>query len=348
MDKLRVGFVGAGFMGQLAHLTNFVELKQCEVVALAETREQLREQVARKYGIPKTVPSHLDLCEDPDIDAVVEITSDDMHAPIAIDAMNAGKHVFMEKPMATCLKDAQEMVDAARRNNVHLVIGYMKRYDPGVEQAREMIQELKESGELGGITFARAHCFGGDWVCNVGTPIRTDEPYPDITPHLPDWLDPKDAGKFKGFNNVYCHNFNLLRFLAGDISDVRFADLNSPTNVVVLAMDDFSAALELGHLSANAWDEQTKLYFADGWIEVRTPSPLLKNVPATVELYKAGKIQEVLSPYTPWEWSFRRADEQFINDILNDEASRSSGEDSLKDMAVIEEIFKRCYNFVVL
>lgn len=105
-----------------------------------------------------------------------------MHAPIAIDAMNAGKHVYLEKPMATNLPDARTMVDTADRNGVKLMIGYMKRYDPGIELAKSIIDKVRVSGELGDITHMRVHCFGGDWICNVGKPITTDEPYMPVKP----------------------------------------------------------------------------------------------------------------------------------------------------------------------
>lgn len=341
MEKVKLGFVGAGYMGQLAHLVNFVASEKCEVVALAEKREQLGKLVAERYGIKKVYRDHLELCNDPEVQAIAAITSDDVRAPISIDIMNAGKHVFLEKPMATCVDDAEKMVEASQKNGVKLVISYMKRYDPGVEGAKEIINSFRENGEIGNITFVRAHCFGGDWVCNLGKHITTEEPYPRGQTKLPDWLHKEDSGKFLGFNNVYCHNLNLLRFMTGDVKELKFADLASPTYTVLLDMEGFSANLELGRISANRWDEQLKIYFSDGWVDVLTPSPLLRNVPATVEVYKAGKIQEVQYPFSTWDWSFKRADEHFLDCIIEDKEPRSSGADSLKDMRLIEEIFKR-------
>ena len=83
MDKVRLGFIGCGPMGQLVHLPVLANLNQCDVVALAELRPELGRRVARKYNIPKLYRSHEELAEDPDVDAVVAITGDDSHAPIA-------------------------------------------------------------------------------------------------------------------------------------------------------------------------------------------------------------------------------------------------------------------------
>lgn len=339
-----MGFVGCGFMGQLAHLVNFLESDKCEVLALAELRRELGRKVAEKYRIPRLYESHKDLAEDEDIEAVVEITPDELHAPIAIDLMNAGKHLFTEKPMATRLIDAQRMVEAAEKNNVKLMVGYMKRFDPGVQRAKELLDGFRISGELGEITFVRAHCFGGDWVCNIGRPITTEESKPETPIPLPEWL-PKELGRdFKGYNNVYCHNINLLRFLLGDVKGVRYAELGGKSwktgRIAILDFGDFISSLETGFISANFWDEEIKIYFEDGWMEILTPPPLLRNVPAKVEVYKAGKIQQVISPYSSWDWSFRRASEHFLDCILENREPISSGRDSMEDIRVIEEIFK--------
>ena len=342
MNKVKIGFVGCGFMGQMVHLPNFIESEKCEVVALAEKRKLLRNKVAEKYHINKIYSTHQELARDKEIEAVVEITPDELHSPIAVDLMNAGKHIFTEKPMATNLAEATKMVEVAQKNKVKLVIGYMKRYDPGVEKAKEIIDKLKKTKELGEITFVRAHCFGGDWVCNIGEPLKTNEKYfPTIKATFLEWLSPELYMEFRGFNNVYCHNINLLRFLLNKKMRVKEVDFTKKSKVVLFDVEGVTAILETGYISANFWDEEIKIYYEDGWIEIFTPPPLLRNVPAKVKVYKAGKIQEVVEPYAPWDWSFRRAAEDFLNCILMDKESRSSGKDSVEDMRIVEEIFKK-------
>lgn len=343
MDTVRIGFVGAGYMGQLAHLANFVQLDGCKVVALAERRPRLARLVADHYRIPRVCASHEELCANPDIDAIVEITSDDMHAPVAIDAMNAGKHVYLEKPMATNLADAKVMVEAEARNGVKLVIGYMKRYDSGIELAKRLIDGFRASNELGAITHMRAHCFGGDWVCNIGKHLTTDEMYPAVDRRPPPGFSEQEIRDFYFINNVYCHDINLIRHLVGEVQSVKYADLAGSTKLMVFGMNGFDVSLEVGRLAANFWDEEFKIYFENGWVEIHTPPPLLRNTPARVDVYKGGSTHEHSQPQATWDWAFRRADEHFVNCILNDERPRSTGADSIRDLELFDEIFRRFY-----
>lgn len=340
LRKVKLGFVGCGMMGQIAHLPNYIESDKCEVVALAELRPHLARAVAQKFNIPRVYETHAELARDPEVEAVVEITTDHLHAPIAIDLLNAGKHVLTEKPIATRVSDAARMVEAAEAKGLRLMVTYMKRYDPGIEEAKRIVDRLIETKELGEITFVRAHCFGGDWVCNAGKPITTDEPYPPVTPRLPDWLPAELARPFGGFNNVYCHNVNLIRHLLGDITGVHHAEFGERARVVLLEVAGTVASLETGPLSAHRWDEELKIYFQDGWLEIISAPPLLRNVPAQVRLYKAGKIREMVESFPAWDWGFRRTAEHFLDCIIEGKEPRSSGKDSLKDLEIMEQIFK--------
>lgn len=340
MSGVRIGFVGAGFMGQLAHLVNYTDMANCEVVALADRRPILASRVAKRYGVPRTCASHEELCSDASIDAIVQITSDDAHAPIAIDALNAGKHVYLEKPMATNLPDARCMVEAAERNQRQLMIGYMKRYDSGFELAQSIINGLISSGELGVVTHARGYCFGGDWISNIGPSEVTDEPYPEIETRSPRWLKEDRIRAFYEFNNLYCHNINLVRYLLGDVHALRFATLDGATKLLVLAMDGYDVILNLGRVSANFWDEGFKVYFEDGWVKIHSPPPMLRNVPAKVFVYKAGSINQHFQPQAVWDWAFRRADEHFVECIASGTPVRSSGADSIRDLELVEEAFR--------
>jgi len=327
-------------MGQIAHLANFATDPRCRIVALADLRQNLAKKVAQKYSIPKVYENHEQLLKDAEIEAVVEITQDDFHAPIAIDAMNAGKHVYTEKPLTTNLEDARRMVDTAKRKGVKLMVSYMKRYDPGVEVAKNEIAKALQDGSMGGLTFARSHGFGGNWVCNVGKPITTDEPGPTVKGVNPSWLPEKLINDYRSYLNVYCHNINLLRHLIGDPVSARFCSYHPGGKVLLMEYKDFPAIVETGWLSAQFWDENTEVYLRDGRFRILTPPPLLRNVPADVEIYRAGSVQTYTRPAAAWDWSFRRSAEHFIDCILNDKTPVSSGEDSMMDIRIVEEAFK--------
>lgn len=341
MDKVRLGFVGCGMMGQLVHLPNFLELQQCEVVALAELRPLLGEQVAKRYGIPKLYRSHAELAEDPGVDAVVQITAEDFHAPVTIDLLKAGKHVMIEKPLTTNVTDGEEMVKAAELNNAVLMVSFMRRYDPGVELAKQYIDELRESKEIGAIELVHCHRFGNDWFRNLGEPITTDEPYPAVSKTAPAWLPQEMVDRFRVFNSAYCHNVDLLRHLLGEVKDVEFANIGPRGKVVVLGFDGFPATIEAGSNPAPFWNERITVYFSNGWVDMKLPPPLLRNVSAEVEIYRAGKRQEVRSPRAPWEWSFYNADRNFLECVINEQEPRSSARSALESLKVIEAIFAK-------
>jgi len=330
-------------MGQLAHLSNYLEFDNCEVVAVADLRYELAKNVADTYHIPKVYKDHKELAADDEIEAVVAILHFTTNGPVAKDLLNAGKHVFLEKPMACSLKEAEEMVEAAERNSVKLMIGFMKRYDKGVEKGKAVLDEWKETEEQGPMTFVRSHCFGGDWLCNVGSPIKTDEPYPTIKleDRHPGWMSEKMAKEFDDFNNIFSHNINLLRFLLGDDLEVEFAKFTDISKAMVFRFGEAMGTMEGGYLSARWWDEETKIYFRDGWINILTPPPMHKNTPARVEIYKAGDKQEISYPLAEWSWGFRLEGVHFLDCIINDKVPLSSGKDSLRDMAISEAIFRK-------
>ena len=336
--------VGAGFIGQLAHLMNYVEVAECDLVALAELRPELRRRVAQRYCIPRTYATHHELLQDPDVEAVVVVTPRQYTGPVALDCLNAAKHVLTEKPMAGTLQQGETLVAAAEERQVHYAVGYMKRYDEGVQTAKQMLDQLVESQELGPVLFARAHCYMGESYCNADGHIVTGEhtEYPDVGwPIGPEWLPAELHRESAAFLNTYSHNFNLLRYLFGSEPEVESVHFSQPAGrIAVLRFDSFVASLELGKTSFRGWDETTEIYFADGRLRILTPPALLKNTPATVELYKGGEVQEQVAPQCNWSWSFRRQAEAFVGDVLHDRASISSAADALVDVRLHEAMWR--------
>ena len=336
--------IGAGFIGQLAHLMNLVEVERCRVTALAEARPLLRQQVAVRYGIDRTYETHEQLLKDDAVDAVVVATARPYTGQIVLDCLNAGKHVLSEKPMAGTVEQGQRLVETAKAHSMHYAVGYMKRYDEGVQEAKRILDGLIESGELGPVVFARAHCYMGDSYCNAGGHVVTDERAPEVSDHwpvAPDWLPKARELDFAAFVNTYSHNTNLLRYLFGQtptVEAVHFGNMGG--RVAILNFGEFVATLETGRSSSRGWDEVTEVHFADGSLTLKTPPALLKNVPAVVELYKAGDIQQISSPQCGWTWAFRRQSEAFVADILDRRASTASGADALEELRLHEAMWR--------
>lgn len=338
MHTLKIGFVGCGFMGQLVHLPNFCSLPDCEILALAEVRTELGKQVASKYQIPRLYASHTELAQDPEIEAVVAIMSEYLHPPIAIDLLRAGKHVYIEKPLAPHSEIGRWMVQAERESGKMLMVGYMKRYDPGFELAKEKVDSWRASGEMGALLYAKSHCFAGDWISNLGTPLSTDEAAPPFEIQVPEWLPNEHVPLYWNFQNVYCHDLNLLRCLLGEVDEVEYVDLLRPVRAVRLRFADCIATLEAGWMAPTEWDEKLTLFFEKGRITVALPSPLFRNRTASVKVERKG---ELVDYYVPPDWAFRRAAAHFIECVRNNNIPRSSAEDSLKDLELVERIFKK-------
>ena len=348
MDPVRLGYIGCGFMAQKVHIPNFISLPNCELLAIAEVRNQLGQKVQQKHQIPKLYQDHTELAKDDEIEAVAVSAGFAMQGQIAKDLLSTGKHVFMEKPMAVSVKQAEEMVKAAESAGVKLMVGYMKRYDAGNELAKSYIDQFRQSGELGALTYVRNHGFGGDWVCNLDTQIvTTDEAQPSAPNPVPEWLPENRVGSYLGYLQQYTHNINLLRWLldAGDDVKVKVVDLDDDgySGIVIFEMAGIRAILESGSISHYRWDEHTQIYFQHGWVHTWAPPLLLKNTPAEVEIYRAGDDQEVTRPIPKpsWTWAYHREVEHFIQHIRMDEPFRSSGQDTLTDVRLYEEIYRQ-------
>jgi predicted dehydrogenase len=345
-DRIRVGYVGCGSMAQKVHLPNLVSIPECEVLAVAEIRPELGRKVQQRFGIPKLYRDHEALLADPDIQAIGVSAHFQAQGDVAREALLAGKDVFMEKPMAISVTQADAIIAAGRKTGKRLMVGYMKRYDAGNELVKAQIGQFRASGELGPVTYARNHGFCGDWVAGLDAPMdRTDEPYPPVTVVGPEWLPVAYMKQYLGYLQQYTHNINLLRWFldAGDDVTVRAVDLDEGyAGVVVLNMKGVRAVLESGGISHYRWDEHTQVYFKDGWVKTWAPPLLLKQVPAEVEVYRAGKVQTFtkMVPQPAWTWSYKREAEAFIHGLQTGEPFRSPAEDTRTDVRLFEEIFK--------
>lgn len=347
MDCVRLGYVGCGFMGQKVHLHNFTALPDCEVVALAEVRKGLGQRVQDRFGIHRLYGNHLEMSENLEIDAFAVSAGFSLQGEIAKDLLRTGRPVFMEKPMAASVRQAEAILEVARVSGAGLMVGYMKRYDAGNELVKNTLDQFRKSGEIGPITFVRAHGFCGDWICGLDTPFEQDDnPKPEEIEVGPDWLPEVFLRPYLSYMQQYVHNVNLLRFFlnASDRVRVRAVDLDQDgqTGIVVFEMDGVRAVLESGNLNYHRWDEHTQVYFRDGWVKTWAPPLLHKNLPAEVEIYKGGD-EHIISrplPRARWSWAYQREAQHFIQCVRKGESFCSSGEDALVDIRLLEEIYQ--------
>ena len=126
MEKVRLGYIGCGFMAQKVHIPNFTSIPDCELIGLAEVRSELGQKVQSRFGIPHLYRDHEQLAQNADIEAVAVSADFALQGEIAKDLLLAGKHVFMEKPMAVSTEQAEVIAAASQKSGKKLMVGYMK------------------------------------------------------------------------------------------------------------------------------------------------------------------------------------------------------------------------------
>jgi predicted dehydrogenase len=147
-DPVRVGVVGLGYWGpNLAR--NLAAIPGCDLQWLCDPSAPAREKLARSFPSARATGELADLLEDPDLDAVVLATPVPTHAELAISVVGAGKHCFVEKPLATNASDAEAAVAAAERAGKTLMVGHLLEYHPAVGRLKELI----DGGELGALYY---------------------------------------------------------------------------------------------------------------------------------------------------------------------------------------------------
>ncbi len=144
MAKLKFGIVGAGVWGE-THAYLYDEHPQVEVKAVCDLDEGRARALAAKFNIPEVFTDHRRMLEQADLDAVAIVTPDFAHGEVAVDCANAGKHVLLEKPLATTRQDVEAIVKAAAANNVRLMVDLHNRWSPPFAVTKASL----EAGELG-------------------------------------------------------------------------------------------------------------------------------------------------------------------------------------------------------
>ncbi len=154
-ETLRIGIVGCGGIANGKHLPSLSKLKNVKLVGFCDIVEERAEKAKKEYGDAKSVAckDYRVLLDDKKIDVIHVCTPNSSHADIAIAAMEAGKHVLSEKPMAKTAADARRMVEAAKKTKRKLTVGYNNRY----RADSWYLHQLCERGDLGEIYTAKAH-----------------------------------------------------------------------------------------------------------------------------------------------------------------------------------------------
>lgn len=172
MKSIGVGLIGTGFMGKCHAIAwsavgaVFAEAGRPRLVHLAEADEALAERRGREFGFEKSTADWRRLIEDPEVDVVSVTTPNQFHAEMTLAALEAGKHVWCEKPMATSLADAEAMTKAARQSGKVAALGYNYIQSPAIRRIGVLLSE----GAIGEPNHLRIE-MDEDFMADAGTPF---------------------------------------------------------------------------------------------------------------------------------------------------------------------------------
>jgi len=152
LSKLKVAVVGAGFVAQRRHIPAFLRLKKyVSLGAVCDLNHELAKEAAKKFGIPNAYSNLSEMLSKEHPNIVDVCTPPGIHATVAVEAMEAGCHVLLEKPMASNLADCDKMIEAAKKNSVKLSIVHNQRFYPPFLKAEELVK----NGAIGELTGMR-------------------------------------------------------------------------------------------------------------------------------------------------------------------------------------------------
>jgi len=221
-DPIRFGIIGCGGIGP-THAGAVNQIEGARLVAVADTVRERAEAVAAKYGAARVYADHRALLDDPEIDAVCVCTPSGTHADIAIDALQAGRHVVVEKPMDVSVEACDRLIAAEDASGKVLTVISQHRFDP----ASILVKQAVEQGRLGDILLADASV---KWY-------RTQAYYDSG-----DWRGTWKMDGGGALMNQGVHTVDVLQWLAGGVASV-FAHIRTAAHERIEVEDVAVAAL---------------------------------------------------------------------------------------------------------
>ena len=212
--QLRIGVLGAGPISQAAHFEACRKAKNAELYGICDVAEDLLEKMVAIHAPERAYTDYDAMLADPNVEAVIVAIADQFHAPMALKALEAGKHVLVEKPMGVTVEECEELKERAEATGLVLQVGTEKRFDEGIAFARDFVRE-----EMGEMIALKA------WYCDsTHRYTMTDAIQPVIEgsdkARRPE-RNPKADLKSYYLLGHASHLLDTTRFLGGEIEAVR-------------------------------------------------------------------------------------------------------------------------------
>jgi myo-inositol 2-dehydrogenase / D-chiro-inositol 1-dehydrogenase len=249
LSKVRLGVVGCGRVTELRHLPALREVREFEVAALSDSDDARLESVAGRFGVGRRYRGYRELIEDGGVEAVAVCVPPKLHAEVALASLAAGKHTFVEKPLALGLEECDLLSGRADADaSLKVLVGFNMRWHRLAREARARVRD----GELGAVKLVRT-------VFTSGIRLGAD---------FADWRRGRETGGGVLFE-LGTHHFDLLRFLLGDEIEEVYAASPPPDETAV-----FAARTRGGAQIVSAFSEGTgenhefEIYGERGWLRV--------------------------------------------------------------------------------
>jgi predicted dehydrogenase len=348
-QRIRIGVVGCGLIAQVMHLPYLAELSdRFEVVALCDVSEDVAAACAWRYGVDQVLTRWEELVSAP-LDAVLIATSSD-HAPITIAAAQAGRHVFVEKPMALCSRDAQAVAAAAESARVCVQVGNHKRYDPAYERLAELLPAI---GDLRLIRVTTLESPIAPHVAHY--PLIARDGSAEVIPE--ELARAEEAAIDAALGDVpeqtrqcyrtivlhtLVHELNMLGGLLGEPSEIRSAALTQRCVGINMRYGDAECHLSWVSLPGIArYSQELAFYAPTQRLTLRLPSPFLRNMPSRL-IAEGGEAGTAMSwerdEIVSYDEAFKRELVEFADCISSGRAPRTPPADGLRDVRLAEAI----------
>ncbi len=328
--KIKVGVIGCGSICEFRHAPEYVANPNVEVLAFYDPNNQRAEKMVGKFG-GKAVSDFKEITRNPDIDAISDCSTNEMHHVITTDALEHGKHVLCEKPMSITLEGARKMIAASRTSGRILMIGHNQRFAAGHRKAKEIL----DSGELGRvITFQTVFGHKG--------PESWSEAKSKAT-----WFFDAKRSVFGAAGDLGIHKIDLIRFFTGDEIEevsgfVGTLDKKLESGRLIPVNDNLVCLMRtrrgaMGTLAVS-WtyygpeDNSTTLHCEKGIMKIYGDpvyQVVVSKLGGEAAHYTVGQIQTNEAP------SASGVIDAFIDSIVNKTPPPVTGEDGLRGLQVV-------------
>jgi predicted dehydrogenase len=342
MAKLRVAFVGAGRIADL-HARAYKDFDKASIYAVCDVREDVAKRRAAEWSAERWYTNYEQLLSDPKVDAVEILTPHFLHANQAIAALQAGKHVSLQKPMAISMREADAIIDAAKSSKEHFRVFDNYRYYPPYIKVRELIQ----AGEIGEPLAIRTKQVWGN--AKYGWPVPEESM---------SWrYDPTKVGANQLIMDYGHHVWFTVMWFMGDVESVfawvdqsaeRSRNVGARTTIVAWKHTTPGRVGSFESIGSTEMVVRSNYYTGEGFIEVSGTSGIvwvnrcegvMLDVPAIV-LYRDGRLTVLGDVETDWGVSFANGGRDFIESIINDRQAPITGEEGREVLRFIFAVLK--------